>query len=362
MPLKAPLSKERTEMSTEPEKQPELPLAAPQVPASVEEPSPTPELSPRARAEREVWARSNKERAIEAAVPLPPAAGEEPAPEATAPAEAAPGEPAAAPSGDEPAPAADDPEIELLVNGKPMKVKQSQILDAGRRTLQKDAAADMKLEIASKLLREAEERTGKQPSPSGDAQPPAEPLKAVQEKSDADLAELLQYGTKEQAASAIAEIRRRDSGAVDQKGLQEFISRQLPDMVSTQLAFHSAVREAQAEYKDIFADPHLTTLFHVQEHRLRQAGDARPHAELYKEIGSGIRTHFKLPVPAKDTGPTLEQKRDLKAATPAVPRAAAARVDPGDAGKKVTPEEARERAMEAMRKSRGQQNGLKKYL
>lgn len=333
---------------------------------TAEAPAPTPELSPRARAEREVWARSNKDRAIEAAIPLPPVAGQEeaaaPAPEKPAEGEKPVEEAAKPDEAGSVSTQADDPEVELIVNGKPTKFKQSQIVDAGRRTLQKDAAADMKLEIASKLLREAEERVGKQPPSQEGAQPPAEPQKAVQEKSDADLAELLQYGTKEQAASAIAEIRRRDSGAVDQKGLQEFISRQLPDLVTSQLAFHTAVREAQAEFKDIFADPHLTTLFHVQEHRLRQAGDARPHAELYKEIGAGIRSHFKLPVPSKDTGPTLEQKRDLKAATPAVPRAAAARVDPGDAGKKVTPEEARERALEALRKSRGQTNGLKKYL
>ncbi len=335
-------------------------------------PAPTPELSPRARAEREVWARSNRDRVAEASQPLPPVLGPDgepvapaepaakPAEEPAKPAEAAPAEAGSAPAAAE-VPAVEDPEVEIIVSGKTVKVKQSQIIDAGRRALQKDSAADMKLEIASKLLREAEERAGKQPSPAGDAQPPTQPSKAVQEKSDAELAELLQYGTKEQAASAIAEIRRRDNGAVDQKGLQELISRQLPDMVSAQLTFHTAVREAQSEYKDIFADPHLTTLFHVQEHRLRQAGDARPHAELYKEIGDGIRKHFKLAAPAKDPGPTLEQKRELKAATPAVPRAAAARVDPQDDGKKVTPEEARERALEAMRKSRGQQNGLKKY-
>lgn len=325
-----------------------------------EAPAPTPELSPRARSEKELNLAANKRRVIEASEPLPPAAGEEtlppPVPTSETPAEEAAPAAATVPA------VVDDPEVDLVVNGKITKVKQSQILDVGKRAMQKDYAADMKLEIASKLLREAEERVGKQPpSPEG-AQPPATPLKpSVAEKSDAELAELLQYGTKEQAASAIAEIRRRDSGVDSQRTVQEFIQKQLPDLVSSQLDFHSAVRAAQAEYKDIFADPHLTTLFHVEEHRLRQSGDARPHSELYRDIGNGIRKHFKLPEPGKNPGPTLEQKRETKAAMPAVPRSASARTDPGEAQKPLTPDQARERALDAMRKSRGYNETLKKY-
>ena len=317
------------------------------------DPAPTPELSPRARAEKELWAASNARATKEASEPMPP---DPEAPPSTDPVTPADPEPVAAA---DPV-VAEDPEVELIVNGKPTKVKQSQILDVGKRAMQKDYAADMKLEIASKLLREAEERAGKVPPAQAGAQPPAEPSKpAVQEKSDAELAELLQYGTKEQAASAIAEIRRRDSGADPQAAMKEF-QKQLPDLISSQLAFHSAVREAQSSYKDIFADPHLTTLFHVEEHRLRQAGDARPHAELYKDIGDGIRKHFKLPTTAA-TGPTLEQKRETKAATPSVPRSAAARTDAGEDKKALTPEQARERALDAMKKSRGQTDSIRKY-
>lgn len=327
------------------------------------DPAPTPELSPRARAEKEIWDARNKRAVAEASEPLPPngdgtepAPTPEPEPEKPAPAEEAP-----TPEGASATQVVEDPEVDLIVNGKITKVKQSQILDVGKRAMQKDYAADMKLEIASKLLREAEERAGKVPPAQAGAQPPADPSKpSVTEKSDADLAELLQYGTKEQAASAIAEIRRRDAGVDPQRAMQEF-QKQLPDLVSSQLTFHAAVRDAQAEFKDIFADPHLTTLFHVEEHRLRQAGDARPHAELYAEIGKGIRKHFKLPEPGKTPGPTLEQKVATKAAMPAVPRAATARTDAGKDEKPLTPEQSRERALDAMKKSRGQTDSLRKY-
>lgn len=336
------------------------PAATPEPP----EPQPTPELSPRARAEREVWKASNERAVREASEPLPPSDGEAPpaAPEPEKPAEEEPA-PAAAEGGDNPPAQAEaaDEEVELLVNGKPMKFKKSQIEEAGRRTLQKDAAADMKLEIASRLLREAEERVGKQPPAPAGAQPPAEPSKpSVTEKSDAELAELLQYGTKEQAASAIAEIRRRDTSADSQQGLQEFIAKQLPAALDARLAFHEAVRTARSEYKDIFADPHLTTLFHVQEHRAREAGDARPHAELYKEIGDGIRKHFKLATPSKDA-PTLDDRKETKRNAPAIPRSAATRVESGAPEKPLTLEQARERALAAMKASRGQTETIKKY-
>lgn len=342
-------------VKTTEETQEELNRAGEQPP---EEPRPTPELSARARAERELWAAANKRRAEEASIPRPgddpapkvEAEPEKPAEEAAPAAEAAPAEP----------PAVEDPEVELVVDGKPVKVKQSQILDAGKRALQKETAADARLEFASKLLREAQERRGEQPSAPADAQQTPAPSKtAASEKSDAQLAEDLQYGTKEQAAAAIAEIRQR-TGAVDQKGLQDFVREQLPELIGAQLAFHTAVREAQEKYKDIFADQHLATLFHVQEHRARQAGDARSHAELYAEIGDGIRKHFKLPGPGANPGPTLEEKREVKAATPSVPRAAAARVDPAGSEKPLTPEQHRERALEAMKKSRGQTNSLRK--
>jgi hypothetical protein len=320
-----------------------------------EDPAPTPELSPRARAEKEIWKAANERAVKEASEPLPPNPD---APAAETPPADAPAKPETV-AADAPA-VVEDPEVELIVNGKPTKVKQSQILDVGKRAMQKDYAADAKLEIASKLLREAEERAGKVPPAQAGAQPPASPSKPSVEKTDAQLAEDLQYGTKEQAASAIAEIRRRDSGVDPQAAMQEF-QKQLPDLISSQLAFHSAVREAQSSYKDIFADPHLTTLFHVEEHRLRQAGDARPHADLYKDIGDGIRKHFKLPAPAVNPGPTLEQKRETKAATPSVPRSATARVDAGEDKKAMTPEQNRERALDAMKKARGQNDSIRKY-
>ena len=333
-------------------------------PAPAEDLKPTPELNPRLRAEKEIAERAGRQRDEEAKERIP---GMDPAPESDKPEDPstdASGDttpaPASADAPSEPAPDAVDEEIELIVNGKPIKVRRSQVLDAGVRAMQKDSAADLKLELASRLLKEAEERAGKQPPAYAGAPPPSRDSQpAVQEKSDSDLAELIQYGTKEQAASAISEIRRRDKGSVNQEGLEALITQRLPEAVSAQLAFHEAVRTARSEYADIFADPHLTTLFHVQEHQARQAGDVKPHAELYKTIGDGIRSHFKLKAPTPNTGPTLADKKDAKAAAPSLPRTASARIDPRTEVVK-TREQARDDTLEKMAKARGQ-GSISKY-
>jgi hypothetical protein len=343
-------------MSTE---TPVVETPAPEVP---ETPQPTPDLNPRIRAEKEIAARALAERNAEAAERIPgmeeaPPA-ETPAEETTGAVEAAPAEGAVPAAEEAPAPKIDpDAEVELIVDGKPLKVKTSQILEHGRKSLQKEVAADQRLELATRLLDEATKRAhGQPPSPEG-AQPSASEVKGdVKEKGDAELAELIQYGTKEQAATAISEIRRRDAGTVTQDGLQEFISKQLPAVVSSQLAFHEAIRTAQSEYKDIFADPYLSSLFHIEEHKARQAGDVRPHSDLYKTIGDGIRAHFKLKAPTPSTGPTLEEKRELKAKAPSVPRLASVRLESAAAPKAKT----REEILEGMKSQRGV-GSIKKY-
>ena len=323
-------------------------------------PAPAHETNPRWRAEKEIAAAAAARREAEAAERIP---GMEPAPAPVAEVattEAVPATEAEVPAEGggrvEEAAKAIDPnaEYDLIIDGKPVKVKASQIMETGQRALQKELAADQRLELATRMLEEAKRRAeGQPPVPTG-AQPTGKTESApTTGKSDAELAHLIQYGTQEQAGEAIAEIRRRDSSTVTQDSLQEFIVQQLPAAVSSQLAFHQAVTSAKDEYKDIFADPHLTTLFHVQEHQARQAGDVRSHSDLYKAIGDGIRSHFKLAAPTKANGPTIAEKKVAKAAAPSVPKLASVRIEtPG--GPPKTPEEVRDGVLAKMKAARGQ--------
>lgn len=65
--------------------------------------------------------------------------------------------------------------VAIVVDGQTIEVEESRIWEAGKRTLQKDRAADKRLQEATQLKREAEEyaaRVGLQrPSPDADPQP-----------------------------------------------------------------------------------------------------------------------------------------------------------------------------------------------
>jgi hypothetical protein len=169
--------------------------------------------------------------------------------------------------------------------------------------------------------------------------------------SDEQLAEIIQYGTKEQAAQAIAELRKAGQSS---ETAQLAMAKQLPQVVSDQLAFHEAAKFVQNEYGDLLTDPYLKQLFFMKENELRQTGDRRPYVDLYKDIGENLRTHFNKPktTPAaqQSTQKTLEQKVAAKAAAPAAPKLASARME----GKGEAKAPTREEIIAKMQLARGQ--------
>jgi hypothetical protein len=105
--------------------------------------------------------------------------------------------PAAAPTADAPAAVVEPPKDpakvhKLKVDGQEVDFTEDKILEAGKRALQKDMAADRRLEEATRLLREAQQRTEVIGSPSQDggrvAPPSAEDARA--------LAHAIQYGSE----------------------------------------------------------------------------------------------------------------------------------------------------------------------
>lgn len=353
--------------------EPPAPAPSTEVNKDLVQPKPTPELNPRNRVMAEIAARSNKQADVDAQDAAetvddegnevePPPSTEEAASDQEA--EAAPAEtpapaesPAAAAESTVPAASTVDPDAEytIEIEGRPMKVKGAQIIDAGRRTLQKETAADYRLQLATAALEEARRQAAAVQQAAPTAQAPA-PI------TDIQLAELVQFGTKEQAAAAIAEIRRRDSSAVTAEGLQQFMTAQLPKVVDRQLDFREATRFVQNEYGDLLADPYLRQMFFWKEDSLRKAGDQRGYTDLYKAIGDDLRKHFNRPKAGVQTSaaptsqpaapaPTREQRQAVKAAAPAAPRLASARLD-GGAG--LPKPKTREEIIEGMRRSRGQ--------
>lgn len=234
-----------------------------------------------------------------------------------------------------PVPIAFDPEAEydLIVEGQPIKVKGAKILEMGRATIQKEAAADYKLQLASQLLGEAQRRHATLPQRDETPQPSADEI-AIQEKAQAlELAKAIQFGTQEQAAEAIRSLTASRGKPVDGEQVMNFIHQQMPLMVKDNLAFENAVTWANTEYADLFKNDHLKRYFFSEEDRRRRTpeGKSLPYQDLYKAIGEDLRKGFGLPktVPTaanpNPPAPTAAARQLAKAALPAVPTIAAAR-------------------------------------
>lgn len=338
--------------------------SAPETPAEEEYRKPNPEDNPRNIALREIAATVAKQHEVSASETAPsiddegkvtPAPSAEPPPETPAGAIAPPEAQAEAPLSSEAAPVelasaaqdAIDPakEYEVIVDGQKMKVPGKAIIDAGYRTFQKETAADFRLKMASELLREAEGKVRAATPQSAAPEPkPTEPTA----KTDAELANALQFGTPEQAAEAMSVLRGR--GTASPEEIQKFATSQARLAAQDEVQFQDAMKFVQGEYADLLSNDYLKRLFFVEENRRRAPkerggeGDRRPYRDLYKSIGDDLRKSFNLTkaAPAGQPTPpgTAAARQARKAETPPVPRTAAARLQESAAAEKAkTPSE-----------------------
>lgn len=202
---------------------------------------------------------------------------------------------------------ADDQMVTLIVDGKEVQKRLSEVLDAGKRFLQKDMTADERLVEATRILKEAKElNTGKVAQPAE-----ASPSKPVQgEDDDAALARAIQLGSDEEARAAIGKLR--NNGRVDDQSITS--------MIDARIEFREAASWVQSEYKDLLEDPVLGGIFLSKEAEARSSGDKRSYRDLYKDIGDGLRKWKEGLVPKQD--PT-QDKNDRKASLTVIPTASA---------------------------------------
>lgn len=226
-----------------------------------------------------------------------------------------------------PTEAADDVET-IVVQGQSVQVKKSQLLDAGRRTLQKEATADKRLQEATELLRQA--------------QAYAQGLRQAQPSQDAGQ---FSQSLPEQDAT-------NRSGA--QQGQQA--TPDLGTLVDQRLWFHDATKAAQKfqqEFKDIAADPLLMRLAaQLEDERLAQAASqGLPPGdpwEAYQGHAKLIRERF-LKTPATTVTPVVSQDRQERKRSTTTVVGSGARMQPSQPQKPLSTSE----QIEAMRLSRG---------
>lgn len=223
---------------------------------------------------------------------------------------------------EKPSPLDPNKEYSLIVDGKEIKVLGAKIFDAGVRTLQKETSADLKLNLASQMLREAQAARESGLPAKGVQETPAQ--NHPNEMADVDLAKAIQFGTEEEAAKAIQQLRSTGK-AVSQEDVRSFVRQQVQGLVTDELAFREATSFLNTEYSDMMQNPHLRQLFFLEEERARQGGDARPYKDLYKAIGDGIRKSLNIVKPVT-TAPSKDQRIEAKRSAPTMPVTAAARM------------------------------------
>lgn len=215
--------------------------------------------------------------------------------------------------------------VEIKVDGEVRKVEKDKILDAGIRTLQKESSADKRLEEATRLLREVQEKLVK----PQESQPP-------QEWDDATIAYALEHGDEAQKAYAVRQLRGRDNATP-----VEDVEKRILDT----LEFRESATWFQSEYKDVVNDPYLLQLAAIAENNARNAGDTRSRKELYKAIGDELRK-WK----GGNNVQTMEQKKELKSEKVVnLPSASMRKTAPTEQKPKTTAD-----IIEDMRKRRGQ--------
>lgn len=185
----------------------------------------------------------------------------------------------------------------IVVDGQQVQVKRSQLFDAGRRTLQKEATADKRLQEATELLRQAQ-------AYAQGLRQPAQPSQ--------DAGQFSQSPSSDETNGSGAQARQATPDA--------------RALVREELWMHDATKAAQKfrdEFKDIAADPLLMRLAaQLEDERLaKAAAEGLPPGdpwEAYKQHGEAIRARFLKPQ-AQTAQPVVpEDKTERKRSVTAV--------------------------------------------
>ena len=184
---------------------------------------------------------------------------------------------------------AKDPEAEAAIaaqaaesNDAPQEPRRTKYKINGREVYLTDdevTARVQKIESADQYLAEASRLRNEQ---LAKAQVPQqrdpEPQQSVED--DLALARAIQMGSEEEAAAAVRSLRR-----VTPSVTTADISRTIDD----RLTFNQAIQQYRKDFADIVSDPVLNNLALETDRKLLAAGDKRPYAERYADIGNTLR-------------------------------------------------------------------------
>ena len=217
--------------------------------------------------------------------------------------------------------------VTIKVNGEEKQVPAEKALDAGIRALQKESAADQRLEAAGKkmseltakeqrlLEKERELEAERQrllnnptPSPAGDVS---------NDQNDVDYEEIvddLYSGNKEKAAGALKAIGERGAAATPAVE-QQIDPNEVAAIVEQRQQARETLNRFYGRYPTIKADPNLQTIVNIESHRIKQEHPDYTQEQLLMESGRVVSEKYGGKV-VDDTG--FAQKADRKAQTDTV--------------------------------------------
>jgi hypothetical protein len=233
---------------------------------------------------------------------------------------------------EKPATQVEEKMITVKVDGQEMQVPESQVIEAGIRYVQKDKAADRRLDEATRLLRTAQE-----------AATPKKEEKPLPDMDEAELANRIRNGTDEEAQEAMRILKGREQATPEE------VAQAVEGRVLMKIDHQNAISWFQNEYKEIVSDPYLLNIAIAEEARLRGNGDVRPFKEVYQDVGDSIRKKLQEWKGGKPSVSTSTSKQERKSEITNLP-AASVRQQPKEQPKPKTAAQ----TIEDMRKARGQ--------
>ena len=276
------------------------------------------------------------------------------------------------PKDDKPVGEPEDKEVEIKVDGVVEKVKQSQIDEAGGiRALQKERAANKRLQEAAIRLQDAERRLKEIEKREKELkeEPPKEEKKAYTKQELAELVRTINYGEADQAAEALEKVLSQQQRApqvspqIDVDALEERIRRKIRGDEILKRFNAPAEEGGFGDLKDTrFAQiptqldgktylfPAPVAVARAEVDRLINEEGADPDSwETYEKAGKYARAQFGLEQIKKD--PT-EDKHDKKRKTTQNLRGASVQSS-GQPDRELTHEEANQKALAEILEARG---------
>lgn len=237
---------------------------------------------------------------------------------------------------------------EIIVDGKLQKVPLSKIHDAGKRALQKESAADQRLEEATRLLKEAKNQRlsnqdAKKPDDDQGKNDQSGNPDPIEEKRLAYI-HATQYGTAEEASTAMKEWEDavtdkiiKNSGASNATPIDtETIKREIRNDTRAEEIYNKFSAEPdQGGFNDLLDDsfgtvnvpnpqggmiemPTLQFMVSQEADRLVKAGETKGYGwDTFKKAGEIVRAKFVKPQSSDGFNDKRKKKEQIDNITPA---------------------------------------------